>query len=390
MNVSIQDSSALQSLGAVELGAYLHSQGWTETEIIEDRAAYWLKRNDEGEEFEALVPQKASLGDYTLRVAQLLQTLSIVESRSESEIYTDIQNTQTDTIRLRFISSVFDSGTVPLAEATQMIESVRELTLAAACAAVTPRAVYAKRKPQEAMDFLKKVRLGQTERGSFILSLHAAVPPRYRLSEREQTVLDLGDAGLADAERDEPFGRRVTLTLARGLRAALHATLRAQSKGDFAPFEEAVAQGVSANLCDALADLGLETSTQTISIEFQWSPTRALLRPAPRTVELQTDHFIALRDAARQFREIEPLKAYEVYGYVIRLDRKEGELAGQITLSDYSENKPRRVRILLEDADYQTALRANGDGLLVQCAGELTREGVSYLLKNPRSFALME
>ena len=80
----------------------------------------------------------------------------------------------------------------------------------------------------------------------------------------------------------------------------------------------------------------------------------------------------------------------EIYGYVVRLIRKEGELEGQVTLSDYSDNKPRSVRITLNDADYQGAFKANGEGLLVSCTAELVKEGQFHPLKNPDRFAFME
>lgn len=390
MKASIQDIAALRALGTGELSAYLRSKGWSETEVVEDRAAYWHKRTETGEEFEALVPQRHSLGDYTVRMAQLLQTLSVVETRSELEIYSDIQSTQVDTVRLRFHSSVYESGSVPLVDAVRMIEGTREIALAAACATVAPRAVYARRKPQEALDYLEKVRLGQTERGSFVLSLHSAVPPRLRPVEPRQLDLELEDLSPDDAERDEPFERRVTLTLARSLHAVLGASLRAQSRGDFAPFEEAVEQGVSANLCDALADLGLETPIQSLEFGFHWSPMRSLLYPAPGSVTFNFDQFAVLRDAARQFRQSKPIEEYEVCGYVVLLERQEGEQEGQITLLDYSEKRPRRVRITLGDSDYLKALRANGDGLLVQCTGELVKGERFDTLKHPHSFSLIK
>lgn len=390
MNANIQDTSALLALGAGEFSAYLRSAGWQEAERIGDRAALWEKRAEK-EEFEVLVPQKPSLGDYALRMAQALQALSVVESRSELEIYADIKNTQTDTLRFRFLSSVYENGTVPLSDAARMIVGTRELALAAACATVAPRAVYASRKPQEAIDFLNKARMGQTERGSFVLSLHAPVPPRLRGSGREQPTLALEvEQTIADAEREEPFERRVTLTLARSLNAAAAAALSAQAKGDLAPFEAAVAQGVNANLCDALADLGLETSTQSLVIGFHWSPTRALLGPAPQSVELRSDQFAALREAARRFRESAPIEDYEVYGYVVRLSRNVGDPTGQITVDGYVEDRPRRIKITLGDAEYRLAEKAHSQEDVIRCAGELVREGRSYTLRNPHSIVIVE
>jgi len=90
MKVSIQDDDALRAIGIAALSAYLRSSGWQQTRLIGDRAAIWEQRNDRGEEFEVLVPQKLSLDDYALRIGQAIHTLSVVEDRSELDIYADI------------------------------------------------------------------------------------------------------------------------------------------------------------------------------------------------------------------------------------------------------------------------------------------------------------
>ena len=53
--------------------------------------------------------------------------------------------------------------------------SLRELLLAAACAAVTYKQHYTGRKPDKALHFINNVRFGQTEQGSFVLQLLSPV-----------------------------------------------------------------------------------------------------------------------------------------------------------------------------------------------------------------------
>lgn len=386
MKASIQDSNALRAVGAGELGSYLRSSGWQEVRLLGDRAAIWQTRNEDGEEFETLIPQKRSSDDYALRVAQTIETLSVVEARSELDIYADILQTQTDTVRFVFSSSVYEDGSVPLEYAMKMVQSVREMTLAAACATVSPRAAYAKRKHQQAIDHLEKVRMGQTDRGSFIIALHTPVTPRLLMAEREQTAFDLN---LPEYIEEEPFERRVTLTLASSLNAALNASLRISATRDFVPFQEAVKLGVNSNLCDALANVGLETPTRSLTVAFQWSPTRSLLQPTPRPIEFSTDQFTVLREAAKLFRESAPIDEFDLEGYVVKLGKETGEIEGQITVAGYVDNRPRRIRIKLEGADYECAVNAHRDTEAIQCTGELVKEGHAYTLKNPRNFVLL-
>lgn len=385
MNAAIYDDSALRALGVSELSAYLRTTGWNVARPLGDRATLWHKRTENDDEFEVFVPQRRSFDDYALRIKQALTVLAAVEMRSELVIYRDIILTQTDTVRLQFRSSLFEDGSVPLAQAVKMVEQAREMMLAAACAAVQPRAYYHKRKPTQAMEYLEKVRLGQTEQGSFVLALQTTVPPRLRLPEAQEESLFPETA----PPPEEPFERRVTMTLAQSVLEAAKAALSANITGDLSPFQQAVSIGVNANLCDAIADMGLETPTQEFSVDFHWSPSRALIMPMPGRVDFTPDLFQTLREAARLFRENAPLEDFELEGFVVGLKRDEGEMEGQITVSGIVDNSPRRIQVILGDADYQLALEAHGQEQAIRCTGELVKEGRSYVLHNPRSFAIL-
>ena len=113
-----------------------------------------------------------------------------------------------------------------------------------ACAAVSPRAFYGTRKPKEAGDYIRRVRLGQTEHGSFVRTVLSEVPPKLSPSESGK---------LFDEDLPVPFERRVTEVLLKASAAAVHAAEEAGASGDFKPFEEAIDAGVSGNLCGALA-----------------------------------------------------------------------------------------------------------------------------------------
>src|SRR5438034_1338067 len=70
----------------------------------------------------------------------------------------------------------------PLEDGAQFFENAKDLILAAACAADTPRSYYPTRKPAKAMEYLRKTRLGQTETGSFVLTILSRVPPSLSAS----------------------------------------------------------------------------------------------------------------------------------------------------------------------------------------------------------------
>ncbi len=93
MKVIIEDSQTLKTIEPDQLAAYLQTHGWHEDRPFLDNATIWLLRRDGAEEYEILLPLKQSLGDYTARIREALQTLEMVEKRSEADILSDLVTT---------------------------------------------------------------------------------------------------------------------------------------------------------------------------------------------------------------------------------------------------------------------------------------------------------
>jgi hypothetical protein len=107
--------------------------------------------------------------------------------------------------------------------------------------------------------------------------------------------------------------------LAESLTALHEAASEAAATDTFEPFEKKVPNGVSADLCEAVA--GLCHATPSVDIGISW----ALVRPAPIPgyfrVSFSKDTARILEEAAREFRANEPELDYVVTGWVTTLDR---------------------------------------------------------------------
>jgi hypothetical protein len=110
-------------------------------------------------------------------MGDVLQVLAIVEERSQLQILRDLLVTGADVIRLRLVDAGLTGASVPLDEGATFIQKAKDTMLAAACAAVNPRVYYPSRKPAQAIDYIRRARLGQTEPGSFIVTILSPVPP---------------------------------------------------------------------------------------------------------------------------------------------------------------------------------------------------------------------
>jgi hypothetical protein len=380
MRVAVHDAAALRALKPLEVAAYLRAKGWQQEADIGDKGSLWLLRREaDGTEFDVTLPAKRELKDYVLRMAEVLRGLADAEDRSELDVLTDVQTATADLIRVRTPGRDAENGTLPFDQAVTFVERSRDMMLAAACAAIDKRSVYAKRKAQQAMDYLGHARMGQTERGSFVLTILSPVAP----------VLRPPQEALFPVEHEDPYERQVTRTLIGALKALDEAARAAAVHGDMTPFQDAVSRGVSANLCDAVVGLSAVSRGEGLDVQVAWSRTRPVDSMIPTRVLLGSDSILLIEEAARQFRETAPLDDVEIEGFVKTLDRGRDAAEGDISIIGAVEGHTRRVVVSLGPQNYSEAVRAHEERRAVRCTGELVKEGRGYRLLNPRHFEVL-
>lgn len=370
MRVDVLDTLTLSALQPAQLAAYMRSHGWRDLRA-DGRAMTWQRFLGD-EEFEALVPERRT-ADYVLRVRELVQTLEAVEQRSQLDLLVDLVSSSADVVRIRLDSGTDAAGSVELDDAVSLVEGTRELMLAAACAAVEPRAYFAGRRPTPAVEFIEGLRMGQTERGSYGLALFASVPPVHSTSD------DL----LFEVE--EPFNRLATSGLWRSLRAAREATDSALRTGELDVFATVVSEGVSANLCLALSSMMSErgASSRDLSFQISWASARPVqLDDAP--IQFTEPDLEVLGEAGKTLRARSTVDDFEVAGHVVHLHREKGDEEGTATVEAPIDGQFRRVRTDLAGDDFRIAIAAFDQRALLRCEGELARQGRGYVLRNPR------
>jgi hypothetical protein len=225
---------------------------------------------------------------------------------------------------------------------------------------------------------MRKVRLGQTEQGSYVVTLVCPVSPELQLLDA--TIDPLG----------EPYDRRVTPILAGALQKTAWAAQEAGLKQDLAPFTDAIQDGVSSNLCKALAEIGSGLEEGEIEVSFSWSRSRRRRPNVPTSrIVISTDAIPVIREAARVLRETYSDDDFELSGPVVRLDSADVATGGDVLIFTEVDTW-RRVKVHLEGPDYAAAVDAHQKGLEVRCNGRLEKEGRYFTLKNVRSFGVQD
>ncbi len=383
MNVDIQDLSTFKSVSFNDLLSYLTFSGW-KSAVTEPGFRSVLRRLFHEQEAEVVVPLDESLVDYPEGIGRAIKLVAEVEGRSQLEILANVQAVGSDVIRVRAVHESFADGTVPLDAGTVLVESARALLLAAALAADSPRAAYGSRRSIVVENFLKEARLGQTEQGSYVITMRTRIPPDL-LQNSEQPRLDFVDV---PAPRSEPFERRVTETLFRALRAVKEASTVSSMTHSVKPFIDAVATGVSSNLLDAVISMTEVAGAEEANVSVGWSPARAPSPDVVSEVRFQRSETPTLKEASRILRERTPNPDFALEGMVIGLEAEDQSAPHIITVRARVGGHWRKVRIELNEADYQLAIKAHQDWAVVLCEGLLVKDGRQYVLRQPRHFEI--
>jgi hypothetical protein len=372
MKVRITDRATFESLRPAEVVAYARSEGWKLMGFWEGkRATVWQK----GEE-RLLVPADTLLADYALRMAEVVDTLATTEGRSQLALVRDLTTASADLIRVRVASPLTDDGSLGLEEGVLLFQSMQEMLASAARAAVAPRAYFRSRLPTSAEEYLKKVRLGQTERGSYVATMVCPVSPEL-------------DVGAVSEVLEEPYDRKVTHTLSKSLLEASNAAKSAALVQSMKPFQDAVSQGVSANLCEALASLGDMLPEAHIEFGFTWARTRVQPPGAYRTLTLATDSISTLREAARILKETSWDDDFEVYGPVVRLESSDPSQGGTVIVQSLLDGGgARKVQLRLNGEAYRQAVSAHDSVADIRCRGKLKKEGRYLTISEVHGFTV--
>ncbi len=328
------------------------------------------------------VPLSTTPADYEDRLRDLVLGLAAVERQDVDAVVTNLRYATADLIRIALVSPRVGPGELPIEDGRKLFDGARDLMLWAACAAVQTRATFGPRVPAVARDYLDGVRLGQTEKGSYIVTVISDVAPP------EQQAL-LPDEGI---QLDTPFERKVTSRLMESLSATQSAAkLVVEKQTDIAEtFEDVVERGVSANLCSAIAQMAEEQAGAQVEVRMNWAASRPPVgTKLPPVVTFPPSTLPVLSDAQEVLRQLGPFEDEVVEGYVIRLNRGKDEAAiGSIVIEGEARGERRNIHVELPDAQYHDAVRAHDERYPVRVLGTLAKRGKYWVLSDPGQLRL--
>lgn len=361
-------ASQASKIKLAELITYVEKEGWSRQEAFGNVAFVYGAMNKP----ELILPKTKQVEDYASVILETAEILAKYRNISLSRVLDEIAETDSDVIRINVKSD--EDNTIGIKSAEELIENSKSLVLSAACSVVQPQLSYRAGRNIEANNYLEKVRIAQTEVGSFVLKLLSPVPPLVKSSQ-------LGLFGDEVTEAEDPFERKVTEKLMTALDNAREFA-EAVVRNDIVEFDKLVEKGLSVNLLNAAGRLAQINGGAKVTTS--WSGLRPR-RENSVSVYLSEDDAPVFKEAARVLRERAPKLDEYVIGTVNLLKREPDSETGEIAVQADIDGKLQSVRVKLDGKDYEEALHAHEQRLYVELKGDLKRSGQRWQM-SPRSF----
>jgi len=375
MIAAIKDMNVLRAVNTLSIHAYLKSQGWSREDDLGERGVIYQSESG----VEVFAPGSDKLGDYAESVEAVLSAIASSEDRDELAVLRDLATSDRDLLRFR-APQADDDGSIDLNTGVDLVQQSRDALLAAACSTVSAQRYYRSGSNTKANDYLKTVKLGQTEKGSFVITLYSPVPPQ--LETGQQTLWPEQDLAT------EPFGRQVTRTLANAVDSLISAIAEVGRGADIGAFERAVTRGVSANLCASIARFVAQG--QGLDFSLTWARTRpSSTEPRHRAVFSPSDAEV-LGEAARVLKNKGSFNNEVLEGVFTGLNRDISSVNGRVKLKTFVEGQVRTVSMVLPPELYSIATDAHNSRSSIRLEGDLEFEGQRWYLKTPRNLEVIE
>lgn len=356
MQPHVEDLVAVQPADVV---SYLARAGWREAGTF-GRAVVWIRAAVE-DDFEVLVPDSTQLRDYPVRIAELIETVAQVEGRDEAAVLNDLQSPMVDVQHVR-TQPEGPSGTIPIRDGLKAVSGVHDLLLSVATTAPhgARAVVLPSQKPTYAWAFLDTVRLGPTSRGSYILRVETPI-------------------ALSESAADSTPPRDVVTHLRDALQNARSAAVQSARQRSLDVFTDYVSGGVSANLCEALTDIGGQ-QRNPFDVSFSWALRAPIADDGPSSVEFDSNVIGQIRQAGKHLRNLPIAESGTFTGRVIDLHQDTPTSLGRAVLQgtlvvDGETATDQKVIVHLPARVYQIAVTAHQNSRRITVTGQVRKPG---------------
>ncbi len=344
-----------------DVNSYLSRARWVRTRGS-DLAELWESSDTSVPPL--LVPLDVAAPDYLRNVEILTRELGRLERRSPDAIRAEISRQFLDITDLRAQDEDIVNGTISLGAGQALFTAAHQMMLSAAAGTLQRRAHHGKRIPQRVYEYVRRMRLGQTRPGSYVLPIISNA--RFDAAARSSSS--------ALGVDDSFYERRVMLGLSSSLGTLAELTVNRDRAPSPDEVRDSIEEGVSSELCAAVLEVVEKADVSTLDVTFNWAPAAPMPGQSPQNPQRVTfarEHTEILKSVRAELQGENLAVQTVLYGFILRMGIQGRTGLGKVTLETIVDGRHQNVSFELGNDDYRRASIYHGERRRVQVAGTL-------------------
>ncbi len=317
---------------------------------------------------QVMVPLDKSFVDYKNVMYDVVQNVANIEGKSVEQVMLYLLNPNTDILKIRLDKKEVESGNILLDDAIKLFDNAKKLLAATALDIINPKKIHYGRIDDSVQKFLNQCRFGQTEIGSYVVSV---VCPFAELSEKE------GYKQLSIFTDEERCAYSLTRKVTNKLMDNVAFVKKNIDEGCMDKLLEDDID-ISSNFLEALNGLNLQSERTLVEFSTDWAPAVKINRSRNNHVIVTNDYYEPIASVIDKIKE-ETNGRTEIIGKIKQLSAApvvDKRVGGTITVVFLDENnKPKSVVVHLGKEDYENAVEAHQHGKTVKIVGDLNTKG---------------
>ena len=333
---------------------------------------YPIKRNDikifqykKEDLFEQVtIPLDKKLRDYKNAMYDAVCKIAYVEKKSVEQLMLYLLNPNTDILKIRLDKKEVESGNIMFDDAIQLFDNAKKLIAATALDVINPKKIHYGRIDEPVQKFLSQCRFGQTEIGSYVVSV---ICPFVDFPKTE------GYKKLNAFFDEEQYAYSLTREVINRLMTNVATIKQKIDDGNL----ESLANydsPISSNFYEALSGLSMDTEDTIVEFMAEWSPTVQSNRCQYNRISVTNDYYEPIKTIISKIKECTNERT-EIVGKIKELkaapviDNREHGTIIVVYVGDNARAKS--VTVKLDREDYDKAVAAHQHGKAVKVVGDL-------------------
>ena len=366
MIYSVNFMDLTEKISPLAFAKYLKDMGWVQFQSKRQYIKiFQYEKNDDF--FQVVIPTEKKLNDYKEAMYKAVVTVAEAENKSVEQVLLYLLNPNTDILKIRLEKKDVEAGNILFDDAIRMYENAKRLLAATALDILHPKKYHQGRMDDCVLKFLSSCRFGQTEIGSYVVSV---VCPFAELDENE----DYKQLSIFSDEEQcaNSLTRQVTSRVMKNISFIKNQIDNGEMDKLILQDEDKI---ISANFYEALGGLNLDSNGADVEFIAEWSPIVKNADCVKSRILLTHDYYQPIETTIERLKD-ETNKSTRIIGRIKKLESSpdvQKRKIGKITVVYLDENDKRKtVTVNLNKNEYDKAIKAHERGFHVEIVGEIS------------------